>query len=159
MQTSHHRTARFDHVLRGWVVLWLLALPLFHIHPETDPHHGEVGHVHAAAVHTVFSGDLEGEFGEQREATAPHTGAGPEVSAEGPRAWSTDPELSLSLLNDATDRKLVKPLPTHILSVTHHLLPVSDSHDGPHEEPLTSIGAMLFIRDVPARAPPFLFVG
>ena len=70
MHTSHPHTARLDHILRGWVVLWLLALPLFHIHPETDPHHGEAGHVHAVAVHTVFSGDLEGEFGEHTEAAS-----------------------------------------------------------------------------------------
>ncbi|ULA58624.1 MAG: hypothetical protein LZF60_80015 [Nitrospira sp.] len=159
MQTRHHRTARPDRILRGWVVLWLLALPLFHIHPETDPHHGEAGHVHAAAVHTVFSGDLEGEFGEPRETAPvrPHAGEGPAVSTEGTHAWSTDPELSLFLLNDATDRKLVKPLLTHLLFVAYSLLPVADSHDGPHDEPLSSTGTMLFTRDVPARAPPSPF--
>ena len=83
IRTSERR--RIAHVLRGWMILWLLALPLFHIHPETDPHHGEAGHVHAAAVHTVFSGDLEGEFGEHQETASvrPHPGEGPAVSAEG----------------------------------------------------------------------------
>ncbi|MCS6296881.1 MAG: hypothetical protein H8K09_11650 [Nitrospira sp.] len=156
MPSSHHRPARLDHILRGWVVFWLLALPLFHIHPETDPHHGEAGHVHAAAVHTVFSGDLEGEFGKQRKpaVATPHTDAEPAVSAEGPHAWSTDPELGLSLLNDATDRKFVKPLLTHILFVAHPLLSVPDSHDRPQEEQSSSPATRLFTRDVPARAPP-----
>lgn len=159
MHTSHPHTARLDHILRGWVVLWLLALPLFHIHPETDPHHGEAGHVHAVAVHTVFSGDLEGEFGEHTEAASVrhHAYGGPAVSAEGPHAWSSDPELNLSLLNDATDRKLVKPLLTHLLFVAHHLLPLVDTHDGPHDEPLSSTVTTLFTRDVPARAPPSPF--
>ncbi len=159
MRTSYHRTVRLDSFLRGWVVLWLLALPLFHIHPETDPHHGEAGHVHAVAVHTVFSGDLEGEFGEQPEGAParPHAAAGPGFSAEGSHAWNTDPELSLTLLNDATDRKLVKPLLTHILFVTHHFLPVPYHQDRPQEERPSFGAAMLFARDVPARAPPSPF--
>ena len=156
MHTSHPHTARLDHILRGWVVLWLLALPLFHIHPETDPHHGEAGHVHAVAVHTVFSGDLEGEFGEQRDTVLarPHAGEGPAVSAEGAHAWSSDPELNLALLNDATDRKLTKPLLWHLLFVAHHLVPLVDQQDGPHDEPLSSTVTTLFTRDVSARAPP-----
>ncbi len=156
MQTSYHRTPRLDHMLRGWVVLWLIALPLFHIHPETDPHHGEAGHVHAVAVHTVFSGDLEGEFGEQRDTVParPHAGEGPAVSAEGAHAWSSDPELNLALLNDATDRKVVKPLLTHLLFAAHRLLPVAESQDGPQEETLFPAPAKLFTREVPARAAP-----
>ena len=159
MQTHHHGTTRLDRILRGWVVLWLLALPLFHIHPETDPHHGEAGHVHAVAVHTVFSGDLEGEFGEQRETVhvRPHTGEGPAVSAGGAHAWNSDPELNLSLLNDATDRRPVKPLLTHLLFVAHHLLPITDFHDGPQEAPLSFLATSLLTRDVPARAPPSPF--
>ncbi|MCC6966982.1 MAG: hypothetical protein IT391_11975 [Nitrospira sp.] len=159
MQIGFLRTIRLDRILRGWVVLWLLALPLFHIHPETDPHHGEAGHVHAVAVHTVFSGDLEGEFGEQRDTlpARPHTGEGPAVSAEGAHAWSSDPELNLALLNDATDRKVVKPLLTHLLFAAHHLLPVTESRDRPQEEPQSPATTMHFVRDVPVRAPPAPF--
>ena len=150
---------RLAALLRGWVVLWLLALPLFHIHPETDPHHGEAGHVHAVAVHTVFSGDLEGEFGEQREAPAATDAAeGPVVSAEAPHAWNPDPEVTLSLLNDATDRKLVKPLLSHILFVADHLLPVLDVHARPQEELWPAAPTTLLTRDVPARAPPSPFL-
>ncbi len=160
MRTIHRRPVRPHRILRGWVVLWLLALPLFHIHPETDPHHGEADHVHAVAVHTIFSGDLEGEFGEQREAAhaTPHVDAGPAFSAEGPHAWSTDPELSLSLLNNATDRKLVKPLLRHLLFVPHSLLPVPDQHELPQENSPSPVTATLFVCDVPARAPPSLLL-
>lgn len=156
MHASHLGIVRLDPILRGWVVLWLLALPLFHIHPETDPHHGEASHVHAVAVHTVFSGDLEGEFGEQRDTVPPrpHAGEGPAVSAEGAHAWSSDPEVNLALLNDATDRKVVKPLLTHLLFAAHRLLPVAESQDGPQEETLSLAPAKLFTREVPARAPP-----
>ena len=159
MQISHHRTARLDRILRGWVVLWLLALPLFHIHPETDPHHGEAGHVHAVSVHTVFSGDLEGEFGQYPETASvrPYAGEAPAVSAEAAHAWSSDPELNLSLLNDTTDRKPIKPLLTHLLFVAHHLLSLADSHDDPNDESWPSTITRLITRDVPARAPPSPF--
>ncbi len=45
-----------------WVSVWMLAVPLFHVHPDADHHHGEAGHVHGGTVHTVFSPDLSCEF-------------------------------------------------------------------------------------------------
>lgn len=156
MRSMHNKLVRFDHLLRAWAVLWLLALPLFHIHPETDPHHGEAGHIHAAAVHTVFSADLEGEFGEHRDAHhhAQDTEAGLSLSTEGPHAWNADPELSFSLLNDATDRKLVKPLLTHLLFVVQHFLPLPDRRNPTVEQDDSTVVFPLLAADIPARAPP-----
>ena len=48
-----------------WSSLWMLMVPLFHVHPEADHHHGEAGHVHGGTVHMVFSPDLDGEFDNQ----------------------------------------------------------------------------------------------
>jgi hypothetical protein len=45
-----------------WVSLWMLAVPLVHIHPEADHRHGDSSHDHGSTVHTVFSPDLIGEF-------------------------------------------------------------------------------------------------
>ncbi|MDH5626389.1 MAG: hypothetical protein OEY21_09805, partial [Nitrospira sp.] len=44
-----------------WASLWMLAAPLFHVHPEADHRHGEAGHVHGGTVHTVWSQDLDCE--------------------------------------------------------------------------------------------------
>ena len=41
--------------LRTWLVLWVITLPLIHIHPEADHAHGMPGHVHGGAFHTVLS--------------------------------------------------------------------------------------------------------
>lgn len=152
----HNPLLRLDHLLRAWAVLWLLALPLFHIHPETDPHHGEVGHIHAAAVHTVFSADLEGEFGGHREAhhDAPDAESGPSPSLEAPHNWNTDPELSFALMNDATDRKLAKPLLTHLPFVAQHLLPLPERHDPEIEQGDSTVAFPLLASDIPTRAPP-----
>ena len=49
-------------VVLVWVSLWMLMVPLFHVHPEADHRHGDASHVHGGTVHTVFPQDLPGEF-------------------------------------------------------------------------------------------------
>lgn len=156
MRSTHSRFLRLDSLLRAWAVLWLLALPLFHIHPETDPHHGEAGHIHAAAVHTVFSADLEGEFEDHHDAHhhAQDTDSEPFLSAQGPHTWENDHELGFSLLNDATDRKLVKPLLAHLQFVRHNLLPVPEQRDQPAEQDPPILSNTILACDLPTRAPP-----
>ena len=53
--------ARFRMVLLTWVSLWMLMVPLVHVHPEVEHDHGNPGHVHHAVTHTVFSVPLECE--------------------------------------------------------------------------------------------------
>jgi hypothetical protein len=81
------------------------------------------------------------------------------LSAEGPHAWNADPELTFSLLNDATDRKLAKPLLTHLLFVAYNLLPVAELRDRPQQDRMSTCALTLFVRDIPARAPPSLLLG
>ena len=47
---------------RGWLVAWVLVVPLIHIHPEVDHAHGAPGHVHGGLYHSVLSKDLSCEF-------------------------------------------------------------------------------------------------
>lgn len=46
----------------AWLSVWMLAVPLVHIHPEADHRHGATDHRHGGTVHTVFSPDLSCEF-------------------------------------------------------------------------------------------------
>ncbi len=62
MRLIGKNTGRFRAVVLTWTILWMIAAPLVHIHPEADHHHGEAGHVHGGTVHTVFSPDLSCEF-------------------------------------------------------------------------------------------------
>ena len=41
--------------LKVWLIVWVIALPLVHIHPEADHAHGIPGHVHGGTYHTVLS--------------------------------------------------------------------------------------------------------
>lgn len=137
-------------------MIWMLAVPLFHVHPEADHHHGEAGHIHGGTVHTVFSPDLDGEF-TSRQSTLAAAETQPTdlgtIARHRPHA-SDYTELGFSFVSDSTDRSLPKPLvtalvlvvpPAHLASATHH--PVS--LDLPLSQSLT-----LFTRDIPSRAPP-----
>jgi len=62
MRLTRKNTEWSRAIVLTWTILWMLAAPLVHIHPEADHHHGEAGHVHGGTVHTVFSPDLSCEF-------------------------------------------------------------------------------------------------
>lgn len=95
----------------AWASLWMLAAPLFHVHPEADHRHGEVGHVHGGTVHTVWSPDLDCEFDRHRQVDraegSSQSGTGTLVQFSHP--GDSHVEFSLSLLNESTDRKSLKP--------------------------------------------------
>ncbi|MBI4000468.1 MAG: hypothetical protein HY348_01625 [Nitrospira defluvii] len=158
-----YSSLRPHNLLRGWAILWLLAIPLFHIHPETDPHHGETGHVHShsGTVHTVFSGDLDSEFGHHRESTEGTTTVDSDVtlSVESLHDWKADPELGFSLLNHSTDRKLVKPLSTHIVFVAHTIVTVPLRRELPEQNGPSAFFSALVVREIPPRAPPSSLLG
>jgi hypothetical protein len=83
-----------------WLVLWMLAVPLVHVHPEADHHHGEAGHGHGGLPHTVFSADLPCEYGSIHQ----HEGAGRVVSpVEHAAHTGSHTELAFSLLTPSTD--------------------------------------------------------
>ena len=41
-------------LLRVWLVIWVITLPLVHIHPEVDHAHGMSGHVHGGTYHSIL---------------------------------------------------------------------------------------------------------
>jgi len=86
-------------LLMGWLTAGTLAVPLVHVHPEADHHHGQPGHAHGAVVHTIFSSDLPCEYGSDR--------GGPVV---GQSTHVFDhPEVPFSLLTSSPDRSSGKP--------------------------------------------------
>jgi len=62
MRLIHINVAWSRVMVLVWASLWMLAAPLFHIHPEADHRHGAADHTHGGTVHTVFSPDLPCEF-------------------------------------------------------------------------------------------------
>jgi hypothetical protein len=41
-------------LLRVWLIIWVITLPLIHIHPEADHAHGMSGHLHGGTFHTIL---------------------------------------------------------------------------------------------------------
>ena len=147
-------------LLRVWTTIWMLALPLIHIHPETDPHHGLSGHVHAAAVHSVFSPDLKGEFDHDRPRDAEHAIPPSESGSVSESPFSAEgyTELGFSVLGGSGDRKLVKPLP--VLSFVFQPTAVVLSEPGAKMEdcPFVAAPVTLLVHETFTRPPPLPFV-
>lgn len=62
MKSARVNRGWFRVVVLAWTILWVLAAPLVHIHPEADHRHGAADHWHGGTVHTIFSPDLRCEF-------------------------------------------------------------------------------------------------
>ena len=143
-------------VLRSWIMIWMLAVPLFHVHPEADHHHGEAGHIHGGTVHTVFSPDLDGEFTSHRStpAAVEQPPADQVTVAWHPSHASDYTELGFSFVSDSTDRSLPKPLSpaAFLLQPPAHLTVAASYSDS--LDPALSQSLTLFTRDIPSRAPP-----
>lgn len=137
-------------VVLAWASLWLLAVPLFHIHPEADHHHGEKGHVHGGTVHTVLSPDLDCEVESHGQRAADSHDDGTTVSGFGHRHL----EIEFSFLADSTDRKSFNPFVTqvHTLASVEALNPAYGvSRARPTDIPLSTLR---FSHDRPFRGPP-----
>jgi hypothetical protein len=99
-------------VLLAWLTPWTLAVPLFHIHPEADHHHGQPGHVHSGLSHTVFSSDLSCEYasGEGQAVTSQHDVSRQPFQVGQSRHSLDHPEIAFSLLTSSRDRSGEKPI-------------------------------------------------
>lgn len=143
-----------------WASIWMLAVPLFHVHPEADHRHGETGHVHGGTVHTVLSRDLDCEFDRQQEVdrTGKATSAEVLLSARHSHPWSGHLQFEFSLLNDSTDRKSVKPLLIQVICDAFAVTSDPERRDWIEQNTTCSPSVVLFIHDIPSRAPPALLV-
>lgn len=143
-------------VILAWLTVWMLAVPLVHVHPEADHHHGQPGHTHGGITHTVVSSDLPCEYGSDAEGTAaPPRDADGHVPLVGQSTHVFDhPEVAFSLLTSSPDRSSGKPALAQVA-----FLAVEDGcvHRGavcaiePAVEPLASV---ILAANLSPRAPP-----
>jgi len=145
----------FRMAVLAWASLWMLAVPLVHIHPEADHRHGEPNHIHGGTVHTVFSADLECEYIETI-----HDPTCPEAAHQHLQARvhsghaSTHPEIEFSLLTAPIDRPLPKP------GIAVAGLPIAENLTAQRAvvvaslQPGTSQTLLFLSTTLPLRAPP-----
>lgn len=137
-------------LIRVWVMLWVLSVPLFHVHPESVEHLGHNGAIRSGTVHTVFSADLDGEF-DIHEASA-HSAANKSVHLS--HTWFEHSELGFSLLTDSHHRTELKPIlvQTMALPIEEPTLVQCDERAAEHRA--VTPASTLVVHQLPSRAPP-----
>ena len=140
-------------LLLMWIVIWLFAVPLFHVHPDAAHHHNESGPHHGGIAHTIFSGDLDGEFGNRKVDFKEPKG----LVTHSTSSSQDSPEVGFSLLSDASDRKILKSLlaPVSLIPVAELFTLETDDRAVQDENPPPPL---LFVLKVSSRAPPFVLL-
>ena len=146
---------RFRVVPVLWLILWMLVIPLIHVHSDADHRHGIADHVHGGVFHTVFSQDLEGEYGHHTQAhdapiiqpsVPPFLGASADLLRH--------PEIGFSFLSSSPDRPSAKQVMTDgvlaALALTLLTCPSCLTRQDISPSPILA----LLANDLSSRAPP-----
>ena len=143
-----------------WVSMWMLVVPLFHVHPEADHRHGEAGHIHGGTIHTVWSQDLDCEFDGHQHVDQIGTSTHDRLAsvAPSPHAGDGHAELSFSVLNDSTDRKPLKPFVVQALGFTPAVVLDAESSVRRQKNSASAQPSAPLIFTRSPRAPPSLLV-
>jgi len=141
-----------------WASLWMLAVPLFHVHPEADHRHGETGHVHGGTVHLAWSPDLDCEFNGRGQADPSKQAARRGFSnfARFSHPGDSHVEFSLSLLSDSTDRKSPRPFMAQALASSSAIVSQGTGPVRLVRNTTSLLSSALFSRTIAPRAPPHL---
>ena len=150
---------RFRVIPVFWLILWMLAIPLIHVHPDADEHHGIAGHDHGGVFHTVFSQDLEGEYGHHAHAhdapviqpsVLPFLGAAAGLLSH--------PEIGFSFLSSSPDHQSVKQPLSHALLAEVDLSLPTRSGFLTRRAMFPAPILLLLAHDLSGRAPPAISV-
>lgn len=158
MRRNLSTNSRLCSVTRVWVIVWMLGIPLIHVHPEVDHHHGGAGHTHGGTVHTVFARGPDCGLAAHKEdcgyATRMFAGF-PVLGTFGHPA--EQPEIPLWLLSDSTNRKSSKPTVANQALAESVELPDIPHSRVLHETPSQSPPRSFLTLEGLARAPPSRF--
>jgi len=160
MISTYRSLSWFRLAILVWTCTWMLAVPLFHIHPDADHRHGEAGHVHGGTVHTVLSQDLDCEHSSQQamRGSGQKVRGDLSVSAHQSHPLNEHPEFGISLLSDPTDRKSFKPCSTQVLAFVSALVSGPELHLSLQHCSVPVRASTVPPHDVQTRAPPLLLV-
>ena len=141
-------------IIRVWVMLWVLSVPLFHVHPESAKHAGHDEAIHSGTVHTVFSADLDGEF--DTHETSTHSTADKSVHLS--HTWFEHSELGFSLLTDSHHRTDLKPILVQTIVPPIGETTTIECRERAAEDLAAIPASTLFVHRLPSRAPPSLLL-
>jgi len=143
---------RFRTIPVLWLVLWMVVIPLIHVHPDAD-HHGIPEHVHGGVFHTVFSQDLDGEYGHhEHDAPAIRPPVLPFLGASA--GLLSHREMGFSFLSSSPDRPSTKQIFTDVLMAELDLSSPAYSRRLNHQDISPTPILTLLANELSARAPP-----
>jgi hypothetical protein len=156
MIPSASRLARVRTFILGWLAVWMLAVPLVHVHPEADHHHGIAGHTHGGTLHTVFSPDLECEYAAHAHHPTPSETVHPYLQGHAqPGHVLNHPEIAFTLLKEPLDRSVDKPVDAAPAPPEPERSPLHGSSSAASPPPATTPTVAFLSTGLPLRAPPF----
>lgn len=143
-------------LLSIWAIAWMLAIPVFHVHPETEHHHGEAGHHHGGIVHTIFSPDLDGENNHRpAQEGVEHFGPSELAISTHPSHSLDNVELEFTFLSSSTERKFFTPIFLHLFIVQSSAIREPSPNLSVVAQHCVVPPPLIFLTcDIPSRAPP-----
>jgi hypothetical protein len=143
-------------VVLAWVSLWMLMVPLFHVHPEADHRHGDANHVHGGTVHTVFSPDLPCEFSFYDHASvADHESRCPLHLIAQPLHGFEHFEIDVVLASSA-EPQVGKGTALDVAAHSSHAPPPARLHAVWQPQPSPSLTNLFLTTSLSSRAPPIV---
>ena len=159
MSLMRAKVPRQRTVIAAWAILWMLMVPLVHVHPEAAHHHGDADHVRGGIVHSVFSQDRVCEYTARVHDSSCSETDHQHFQASGHSGHVFGhPEIGFSLLGVSNDDPVGKP------RLTATGLPEIGS---PQVQPVVSTASSLSVvspkilflsSGLHLRAPPFLSI-
>jgi hypothetical protein len=137
-----------------WLSLWMLVVPLVHVHPDADHRHGTSDHLHGGTVHTVFSKDLTCEFsGDDQSPPTSQEAHTPFQLTAHPVHWLEHLEVDV-VLGSSTEPQSGKGTPLDVAA--HFAQPIErPTHQfSRHVEPAPRSIVLFLAATHPSRAPP-----
>jgi hypothetical protein len=135
-----------------WLILWMLVIPLFHVHPDADQRDGK----QVGAFHTIFTPALDGEYRHPA-----HAHDAPMIQPLGfpfLNAYAGllgHPELGFSFLSSTPDHPLAEQAMVSIGLAENNLNLLLTRSCVSHSQDVSPAPIMvLFADSLPDRAPP-----
>ena len=147
--------------LQLWLILWVITLPLVHIHPDVDHAHGMSGHVHGGTYHTILlntpvSDHQDHEQHQHDDFFSPGNAFGPSQFPSHPLHGFEEATYGFSIIKPSIILESEKSQISHDVVVTNHVGPsrltgISTPNVTTRKRPFSILSTTLS-----ARAPPIL---
>ncbi len=153
-------------LLRAWLVLWVITLPLVHIHPDADHSHGMSGHVHGGTYHSILvntpvhahQGYYQEEQHHDDDVFLSGDAFGPSQSPSPPLHGIEEATYGFSVIKPSIILESDKSKVSHDVVVTDNVEPLSTPGVSKQNFTLSKRLVLILPKTLSPRAPPILSI-